>query len=133
MVITGACSVVIIPVVVTITQLPRPQHNLLVDNTEGGLVTTAGQGTCNYDEGTTVRLVAQAEEGYRFVDWSGDVDTIPDTNATETTIVMNDDYSITASFEEIPPRVNWPLIVGIIGAVVAVGLTGLFIRRRRTA
>jgi uncharacterized repeat protein (TIGR02543 family) len=41
--------------------------------------------------------VAIPDEGYRFDEWSGDVDTIADVNAT-TTITTNDDYSITAKF-----------------------------------
>jgi hypothetical protein len=42
--------------------------------------------------------VAIPDEGYWFVNWSGDVDTIADANAATTTITMNDDYSITAKF-----------------------------------
>jgi uncharacterized integral membrane protein len=42
---------------------------------------------------------------------------------------MNDNYSVTANFEEIP-SINWPLIGGIIGAVVVVGLVIFFVRRR---
>jgi hypothetical protein len=42
---------------------------------------------------------------------------------------MNDNYSITANFEEKPP-VNWALIGGIIAAVVAVGLAIFFMRRK---
>jgi len=81
----------------------------------------------------TVRLVAEPEEGYRFVNWTGDVDTIFDVSAATTIITMDGDYAITANFEEIPP-VNWPLIGGIIAAaVVAVGLAIFFVRRRRAA
>ena len=35
---------------------------------------------------------------HRFVNWTGDVGTIADVNATTTTITMNGDYSITANF-----------------------------------
>jgi len=51
-----------------------------------------------------VDLVAEAEENYRFISWTGDVDTIADVDATKTTIMMNDDYSITANFDQILPR-----------------------------
>ena len=37
-------------------------------------------------------------EGYRFVEWTGDVGTIADVYAATTTITMNGDYSITANF-----------------------------------
>jgi len=42
--------------------------------------------------------VAVADEGYRFVNWTGDVGAIADVNATTTTISMNGDCSITAKF-----------------------------------
>jgi len=67
--------------------------------TGGGSVTTPGEGTFTYDEGTAVNLVATPDAGYRFVNWTGDVDTVADVNAASTTITMNGDYSITANFE----------------------------------
>jgi hypothetical protein len=73
-------------------------YDLTISSTEGGSVTTPGVGTFNYDEGTVVDLTAEAEEGYRFVEWTGDVDTIAAVNNTITTITMNGDYSITANF-----------------------------------
>jgi uncharacterized repeat protein (TIGR02543 family) len=77
-----------------------------------------------------VRLVAEPEEGYHFVNWTGDVDTIANVNAATTIITMQGDYEITANFAP----VNWPLIGGIIAAaVVAVGLAIFFVRRRRAA
>ena len=78
------------------------QYDLTVSSTAGGEVTTPGEGVFAYDEGTTIELVAEAEEGYQFVNWTGDVDTIADVEAALTTITMEGDYSITASFEEIP-------------------------------
>jgi hypothetical protein len=53
-------------------------------------------------EGTEVSIEATAEAGHRFAGWTGDVDTIADVNAAKTTIIMNDNYSIRASFCEIP-------------------------------
>jgi uncharacterized protein YkwD len=79
------------------------QHNLTVSSNAGGSITTPGQGTFPYDLGTTVSLAAAPATGYRFVSWTGDVDTIAYTNAASTTITMNGDYSITANFEVIPP------------------------------
>jgi len=74
------------------------QYNLTVSSTEGGEVTSPGERTFTYDEGDVVNLVAEAEEGYRFVNWTGDVDGIANVNDATTTITMNDDYSITADF-----------------------------------
>jgi hypothetical protein len=79
-------------------------YNLTADSTTGGSVIDPGEGTFTYDCGTVVDLVAVADEGYRFVEWTGDVGTIADVYAAATNITMNGDYSITANFEEIPPQ-----------------------------
>jgi len=85
-------------VVWMVSWLSVPSYDLTIASTAGGSVTTPGEGTFNYDEGTVVNLTAEAEEGYQFVNWTGDVDTIANVNATATTITMNDDYFITAKF-----------------------------------
>jgi len=74
-------------------------YDLTVDSTGGGQVTSPGEDTFPYDCGTDVPLVATAQEGYYFVNWSGDVDTIASINAPTTTITIMGDYSITANFE----------------------------------
>jgi hypothetical protein len=108
-----------------------PQFGLTISSTAGGTVTAPGEGTFTYDEGTGVDLVADAEEGYRFVNWTGDVDTIANVDTFETTITMNGHYSVTANFEQVPAPTNWPLVGGIVGAAVVVGLVIFFVRRRR--
>jgi hypothetical protein len=75
-----------------------PEYNLTICATEGGEVTTPGDGTFSYGKGTAVPLVVFPHTGYRFVNWTGDVDTIDDVNAASTIITMNGDYSITANF-----------------------------------
>jgi len=79
------------------------RYDLTTDSTDGGAVTSPGEDTFPYDCGTDVPLVATAEEGYYFVNWSGDVDTIANVNGYTTTITMMGDYSITANFELVPP------------------------------
>jgi hypothetical protein len=103
---------------------------LTISSTTGGNVTRPGEGTFPYYPGRVVNLVTEPEAGYRFVKWTGDVDTIAHVRAAATIITMDNAYSIAADFEEIPP-VNWPLIGGIIVAVVVVGLVIFFVRRRR--
>jgi len=76
---------------------------LTVSSTIGGSVTTPGQGTFPYDTGAVVDLVAEAQAGYQFVKWTGDVGTVADVNAASTTITMNDDCEILANFEVMPP------------------------------
>jgi hypothetical protein len=75
-------------------------YDLTISCTDGGSVLAPGDGTFPYVEGTEVNLVAEAEEGYRFVNWTGDVDTIADVEDATITITIEDDYSITANFEE---------------------------------
>jgi hypothetical protein len=73
-------------------------YDLSINSTEGGSVTEPGEGVFPYDEGTTVYLVTAPDTGYRFVEWTGDVGTIPAVNAASTNITMNGNYSITANF-----------------------------------
>jgi hypothetical protein len=75
-------------------------YDLTITSTSGGSVTTPGEGTFSYDAGTSVSLVATADTGYQFVSWTGDVGTVANVNAASTTITMNGDYSIAASFAE---------------------------------
>jgi hypothetical protein len=77
------------------------QGSLTVSSTEGGEVTIPGEGTFSYDTGAVVDMVAVPEEGYYFVNWSGDVDTVADVFAAATTVNMNSDYSIVANFAEL--------------------------------
>jgi len=78
-------------------------YDLTISSTVGGSVTVPGEGAFTYKTVTVVSLAANPASGYRFVKWTGDVDTIANVNAASTTITMNGDYSITANFEEIPP------------------------------
>jgi peptide/nickel transport system substrate-binding protein len=75
-----------------------PEYNLTISSTEGGSVTDPGEGASTYDEGEIVDLLAEAEVGYEFVNWTGDADTIDDVNAASTTITMSGNYTITANF-----------------------------------
>ena len=96
---------------------PEPAYyDLSINSTAGGSVTTPGEGTSQYDTGDSVDLVAEAEEGYRFVEWTGNVGSIGDTDAASTYIIMTNNYSITADF--VPKRD--PMVAA--GSVHTVGL-----------
>ena len=73
-------------------------YTLSINSTDGGSVTEPGEGAFTYDQGTVINLKAEAQEGYRFINWSGGVDTISNVNAVATNITMEDDCSITANF-----------------------------------
>jgi hypothetical protein len=77
---------------------PTSRYDLTISSSEGGLVTAPGEDTFTYDEGRVIELVADAEDGHRFVEWTGDVSTIADVNGASTTITMNSDYDIKANF-----------------------------------
>jgi len=81
-------------------------YNLTISSTSGGNVTTPGEGTFTYNASEVVSLVATADSGYQFVNWTGDVGTIGDVDAAFTNITMNGSYSITANFEPILPGIG---------------------------
>jgi len=75
------------------------EYNLTINSTDGGNVTTPGEGTFGpYANGTVVDLVATPDASYVFVNWTGDVTTIANVNSTTTNITMNGNYTITANF-----------------------------------
>ncbi|MFW6105189.1 MAG: InlB B-repeat-containing protein [Chloroflexota bacterium] len=77
----------------------NPFCTLTIDSTEGGSVTVPGEGTFIYfvsQCGPTQDLVAEADEGYRFVRWTGYVNN-PDTAITCIQICRHE--SVTAHFE----------------------------------
>jgi hypothetical protein len=81
--------------------VPPSQCILTISSTAGGPVTTPGEGAFTCDPGTVVNLVAEPETGYRFVNWTGDVNKIGDVNAAATNITIDGYYSITANFVSI--------------------------------
>jgi len=88
------------------------EYNLAISSTAGGSVTTPGEEIFDYDEGEVVDLVAVADEGYLFDEWTGDVGTIADDKNPTTTITMNGDYIITANFKELPEQPT-TLVIGM--------------------
>ena len=84
---------------VAFTVAIRPaSYALTTSITEGGSVTTPGEGVFTYDAGAVIDLTATPGRGYRFVEWTGDVGTIEDINAGTTTITMDGDYTIAPEF-----------------------------------
>lgn len=81
--------------------VPSGSYALAIASTEGGSVTTPGEGVFTYDAGTVVTLVATPGIGYQFVRWNGNVNRVADVYSATTNITINDDYSITANFEYI--------------------------------
>ena len=87
-------------------------YNLSIASSAGGNVTTPGESTYPYSEGSIVNLVADIDCGYHFVNWSGGTDAIADVYNPVTTITMNDNYSITANFANSTFVQNWHTFYG---------------------
>ncbi|MFC1937825.1 leucine-rich repeat domain-containing protein, partial [Chloroflexota bacterium] len=76
-------------------------YNLTVGSTDGGSVTTPGEGTFTYNAGDVVNLVAAPATNFAFVNWTGDVATVANVSAAATTVTMNGNYSITGNFTRV--------------------------------
>lgn len=70
------------------------QYTLTTTATNGSIAVDPAPVNGTYDEGTMVTLTATANEGYEFVDWTGDA---TGTDAT-VTITVDGDKSVTANF-----------------------------------
>jgi hypothetical protein len=95
-------------------------YSLTISSTDGGEVRTPGEGTFIYNADAVVNLIAQPDEGYQFVKWTGNVSAITDVYAAETTITMNDSYSITANFETWHPK---PMAILMISSTTGGSVT----------
>jgi hypothetical protein len=68
---------------------PPVQYNLTISSTAGGSVTIPGEGVFNRYARTVVNLLAEANTGYGFVNWTADpAVTFVDATAEETTFAM---------------------------------------------
>jgi hypothetical protein len=104
-------------------ELDQGWYSLSIASTDGGSVIGPGEGTFIYLASTNVTLVAQPEEGYEFLKWTGNVSTIVDVYAANTSIAMNSSYSVTANFQSVHPEPTAQLTVssGIGGFVASPG------------
>jgi uncharacterized protein YkwD len=101
-------------------------YHLTIFGSEGGEIATLGEGTFTCDEGEVVNLVATPASGYRFLSWTGDVETIEDVEAASTTIIMNGDYSIVPNFELIPAEHGNLIVSSSAGGSVTTPGEGTF-------
>jgi len=75
------------------------QYSLTISSSDGGNVTTPGEGVKGpYNHGAVANLIATPDATYNFVNWTGDVGTIANATAANTTITMTGNYSIMANF-----------------------------------
>ena len=91
------------------------RYDLTIASGEGGSVTDPGEGTFKCDAGRVLELVATPTSGYRFAKWTGAVGTIANVNAASTTITVNGNYSIRATFEE-TEATFYTLTMAVVGS-----------------
>jgi len=75
---------------------------LTISSTEGGSVTTPGEGTFEYDYGADVSVVATPDEHFHFVGWTGsavDAGKVAVPGSASTTVTVEGDYTLIANFE----------------------------------
>ena len=75
---------------------------LTISSTDGGSVTTPGEGEFEYDIGTEVSVEATPDEHYHFVGWTGtavDAGKVADPGSASTTVTADGDYTLIANFE----------------------------------
>jgi hypothetical protein len=78
---------------ITANFITVPTHSLTVNN---------GSGTGDYEHGEIISIEADAAPvGYLFEKWTGDVATVNDIFAKSTTVTVNNDITISASYSEI--------------------------------
>jgi hypothetical protein len=79
---------------------PPVQYELTISSTTGGSVIIPGEGVFPYYAGTQVHLLAEAEAGYGFVNWTANPTvTFGDASAANTTFTMpSQSVTVTAHF-----------------------------------
>ncbi|MFP3898154.1 MAG: InlB B-repeat-containing protein [Dehalococcoidia bacterium] len=76
------------------------EFSLAISSGAGGSITLPGEGSFTYPAGTVVQLVATPDDGYEFLLWTGDITYMAGPNLASTTITMNGNYAVTATFTE---------------------------------
>jgi hypothetical protein len=76
-------------------------RTLTISSTTGGSVTTPGEGEFQYDHGQVVPVVASADDGCVFVNWTGtavDGGKVADATSPTTDVTVDGSYTLRANF-----------------------------------
>ena len=111
---------VVLALLVPNVALAQPDYNLTVAVTPvdtgnvsiNGTLPASYPNTTTWANGSVVPITATPDAYWNFDSWTGDVSDIGDVNATNTTINMTGDYSITANFVQ----VSYKLTIAVIGS-----------------
>ena len=77
------------------------QRTLTISSSAGGAVTSPGEGAFSFDTGSSVAVSATPQANCHFTGWSGtavDAGKVADAGAASTTVTMDGDYTLAASF-----------------------------------
>ncbi len=77
------------------------KKTLIISSSAGGRVSMPGQGTFEYDSGTVVTVVAQADSGYDFLGWTGtavSTGKIASPSSPSTSVTIDADCTLQATF-----------------------------------
>jgi len=77
------------------------QHTLTASSSTGGSVSSPGEGSFEYDNGTDVSIQATAADNYYFINWTGTAVTagkVANPNAAGTTVAVDASYTVRANF-----------------------------------
>ena len=109
---------------ITIMGTPEITYELTINSSEGGNVSSPGEGLFTYYIGDEVYIKAEHDWQYMFVNWTGDTTTIADVNAATTTITMTGDWDIQANFAPNPSvlSVESQVVVDLTGTLMAIGI-----------
>ena len=138
----------------TPTILDSSDENFMISAVNGNLtmavngngVTTPSVGMHSYAEGAVVKVAANADSGWQFVNWSGSA--VADANAAITTLTLDGDKTVTANFRKMvqnetasptgePAKTaqttpSWYIVPAIIALVLAVLAVCIVLARRKS-
>jgi len=104
-------------------------HTLTIQSSGNGS-TSPAMGAYDYYDSTVVSITATPDSGWQFDGWTGDVSNLVSAN---TTVTVDSDKVVTASFSLKTTQISWPLVGGVMGGLILVGLPVIILIVRRRA
>ncbi|MHC4120774.1 MAG: InlB B-repeat-containing protein, partial [Planctomycetota bacterium] len=81
----------------------QDQHILTISSSTGGSVVDPGEGSFEYDDGTSVPIQAAPDDNYNFVNWTGtavDAGKVANPSAAATAVTVDAAYTLRANFAQ---------------------------------
>jgi hypothetical protein len=100
-------------VTASFTQITINQNYILTMAVSGSGTTTPSVGVHPYPRGTVVNVTATPASGWRFASWTG---AVSNPTSSTTTVTMDGDKTVTASFTQITINQNYILTMAVSGS-----------------